>query len=643
MNTSKKMGYLPEVVRIIAAHTGGPTGGKAIGTGFFLAVDGQMIHEEGLLLTNAHVVTNSPVVKIMTTYIEHQALPVSVVAICHDRDLALLKVEPRVQQWLKRTLHSRYQLDHIPALTFGNSDLLRTGFKVHAVGHPLGLIDQQFTTGDYQGPVHLNAEIRGLTSATINGGNSGGPLLGTFIQKNEKAVEGLHYFVPSRYKLIGINTFKLTGANVDGENGFIHANTVQNVLPTLLAPLTKRHEQEESVKLMFAKLTNSGTTVNKQTIAALHDHIDADKINLVQEASFESNWTTYNVGGTTRGNPRTFHSWLMRHVVVPGCEHLHRGGPELLNKVLEFVQTEDWEGLVEYKNNRRWGEVREELTSTSSPEPMPSVVGLFSASHVHSPQVGIMSQPIFTNDILVHYNCPKKANGSWEANGGVLVTNVQPQSLYHEAGGQEGDIIYQFKNNSVEAVLSAGGTWYSKVRDLPLSLTDLCNDTPINDNMTMSVLRKDVGMLKLTLHNREPTYKELPHIRQTYGFCDEGRFEAKQKVQVQGIQFAPLRLQHVGMFKLVDYMSPEQRYAFRLVVEAVSPESPAYATDAIHAGAVVTHINDEPIQDSWEAVVKQLSVPHKDTGCWVIGTNYNGTKSKFVMATRQNTIVKTTV
>ena len=96
------MGYLPEVVRIIAAHVSGPTGGKAIGTGFFLKVDGIHVQEEGLLLTNAHVVTNSPVVKIMTTYIEHQALPVTVVAVCHDRDLALLKVEPQVMQFLKR-------------------------------------------------------------------------------------------------------------------------------------------------------------------------------------------------------------------------------------------------------------------------------------------------------------------------------------------------------------------------------------------------------------------------------------------------------------------------------------------------------------------------------------------------------------
>ena len=64
------MGYLPEVVRIIAAHVGTPGGGKAIGTGFFLKVDGVHVKEEGLLLTNAHVVTNSPLVKIMTNRLQ---------------------------------------------------------------------------------------------------------------------------------------------------------------------------------------------------------------------------------------------------------------------------------------------------------------------------------------------------------------------------------------------------------------------------------------------------------------------------------------------------------------------------------------------------------------------------------------------
>ena len=298
------MGYLPEVVRIIAAQVGGGGGGKAIGTGFFLSVDGVHVKEEGLLLTNAHVVTNSPVVKIMTTYIEHQALPVTVVAVCHDRDLALLKVEPQVQQFLKRNLHARYGLDHIPSLHFADSDTLRTGTEVHAVGHPLGLIDQQFTTGNYQGCVHLNNEIRGLSGALINGGNSGGPTLISVPEEKRRAIQGLHYFIPSKYKVIGINTFKLTGANVDGENGFIHANTVKRVLPTLVIPLQKRYEQESKVLAMLNKM--SIQTSNPAAAAALVGHLSPKECKIISDSNIESAWETYKIGGLSKGTPRSF-------------------------------------------------------------------------------------------------------------------------------------------------------------------------------------------------------------------------------------------------------------------------------------------------------------------------------------------------
>jgi len=132
----------------------------------------------------------------------------------------------------------------------------------------------------------------------------------------------------------------------------------------------------------------------------------------------------------------------------------------------------------------------------------------------------------------------------------------------------------------------------------------------------------------------------LPEIRQTYGYCDEGKFEAKQKAQIQGIVFAPLRLQHVGMFKLLDYMAPTNQCQFKVVVEGVSPESPAYATESVHAGSIVTHINDEPVADSWKGVVQQLSAPHKETNCWVLDTNYNGQKNKFAMVVRKQVAVK---
>lgn len=635
------MGYLPEVVRIIAAHVGG--GGKAIGTGFFLAVDGINITEEGLLLTNAHVVTNSPVVKIMTTYIEHQALPVTVVAVNHDRDLALLKVEPQVVQWLKRTLHEKYKLNHIPSLGFADSDTLRTGYEVHAVGHPLGLIDQQFTTGQYQGCVHLNNEIRGLSGALINGGNSGGPLLATFSQGDEKAVTGLHYFLPSRYKVMGINTFKLTGANVDGENGFIHANTVKRVLPSLLKPLQIRYKREKAIKSMLQNMTAKQLSAAVPVASAIADHLTQE-----EQVSFhenyrviENSWEDQSLGGMVSGEPRSFQSWMWRHVVEPGTRHLHRGGPELLSKVISYAEDCDWDGLMDWKGDRRWSEVREEFVETHTPETAPTIIRVLppTATHIHSPRVGIDSHPIYTGDILVHYKCPVGDDKRWVANGGVIVTTVEPKSLYAQAGGLQGDIIYRFENKEVSADLSFAGTWYSEKRDLPMSLKDLCNDTNVDDSITLHVLRQNEGLVNIEMNHREPTYHELPEIRQTYGYCDEGKFEAKQKAQVQGIVFAPLRLQHVAMFKLVDHMSPTTHFDFKVVVEGVSPESPAYAADAVHAGSVVTHINDEPVANSWKGVVKQLSTPHKETNCWVLDTNYNGQKSKFVMAVRKQVTV----
>jgi S1-C subfamily serine protease len=634
------MPYLPEVVRIIAAHVQGPMGGKAIGTGFFLHVDGVHIKEEGLLLTNAHVVTNSPVVKIMTTYIEHQALPVTVVSLCHDRDLALLKVEPQVQQWLKRTLRDRYGLDHIPSLGFGDSDQLRTGFQVHAVGHPLGLVDQQFTTGVYQGPVHLNSEIRGLTSATINGGNSGGPLLGTFIKEDVKEVEydGLHYFTPSRYKLMGINTFKLTGANVDGENGFIHANTVLKALPTLMKPLESRYKRESKVMSNLQKVMKQSTPVTSAAaVQALQDHLTEKDLETLETSNIEKTWAEKNFGGLSRGQPRTFVSWVARHVFNPQSTHMHRGGPELVSKVLEFASNGDWNALAEWKGKRRWHEVRADTTPTNGPEMMPAVVRFLppTTAHVHSPQLGITSHPMFAPDLLVHYQCPKNEQQAWVANGGVVVTHVAPNSLYAHAGGQEGDIVYRFQATDTEAELTPGGTWYSKKRDLPMSLVDLCNDVPIGEKITLSALRMGGETVEVSFQNREPSYDELPPIRQTYAFCDEGKYEAKQKAQVQGIIFAPLRLSHVSAFKLFEYMPLTKRYEFKVVVENVSPESPAYSIDALHAGVVVTHINDNPVATNWEEFIEQISKPHSETGCWAIDTEYNGQKSKYVMVSRK--------
>ena len=98
--------------------------------------------------------------------------------------------------------------------------------------------------------------------------------------------------------------------------------------------------------------------------------------------------------------------------------------------------------------------------------------------------------------------------------------------------------------------------------------------------------------------------------------------------------FTPLRENHIAAFRLVDYMIPSKRFNFKVVIEGVSPESPAYATGAVHAGSIVTKINDEKVANSWEGVMKQFSSPHPKTSCWVLDTEYQGVSSKFVMVAR---------
>jgi len=50
---------------------------------------------------------------------------------------------------------------------------------------------------------------------------------------------------------------------------------------------------------------------------------------------------------------------------------------------------------------------------------------------------------------------------------------------------------------------------------------------------------------------------------------------------------------------------------------------------------LVTHINDEPLAQTWQGVLQQMSLPHPITKCWVLKTEYNGTTSQFVMTCKQ--------
>jgi len=131
----------------------------AQGTGFFLS-------EDGYLLTNNHIAENA--VKITVTSLQGNDYVAKVVGADPRSDLALLKVEAK----------------GVPFADFGDSNLLKVGEWVLAIGNPFGLENtvtagivsakgRQLGTGgnvpEYQDFIQ--------TDAAINRGNSGGPLV----------------------------------------------------------------------------------------------------------------------------------------------------------------------------------------------------------------------------------------------------------------------------------------------------------------------------------------------------------------------------------------------------------------------------------------------------------------------------------
>jgi serine protease Do len=126
----------------------------AIGSGF-------VIDPSGLIATNRHVVANAVAVFVGTR--DGGRFRADIVGMAGKADVALLRITGAT----------------LPAVSFGDSDKLRTGDTVIAIGSPLGF-DSTATVGIVSA---VNRDIQESpfddyvqTDAAINHGNSGGPL-----------------------------------------------------------------------------------------------------------------------------------------------------------------------------------------------------------------------------------------------------------------------------------------------------------------------------------------------------------------------------------------------------------------------------------------------------------------------------------
>lgn len=127
---------------------------------------GFIVTEDGHILTNHHVVAGNA--QLTVTLANKKQYKARVLGIDRRNDLALVKIDPR---------------EKLPVLKLGESDGLRVGQKVLAIGNPFGL-EGTLTTGVVSsiGRTIAGESGRALedmiqTDAAINPGNSGGPLL----------------------------------------------------------------------------------------------------------------------------------------------------------------------------------------------------------------------------------------------------------------------------------------------------------------------------------------------------------------------------------------------------------------------------------------------------------------------------------
>ena len=184
---------------------------------------GTIISRDGMVLTNAHVVSQGGVVQI--TLADGRKVKADVIGFGEKGlDLAVLKIRGET---------------NLPTIRIASSGDIKVGQRAFAIGNPFGRFQGTLTVGI----VSRIDEERGLiqTDAAINPGNSGGPLLN------------------SAGELIGVNTAILTPSQLGGNIGIGFAISIDKV-PELLkavrerrAPLVAQHSRSRMFDEDFAK------------------------------------------------------------------------------------------------------------------------------------------------------------------------------------------------------------------------------------------------------------------------------------------------------------------------------------------------------------------------------------------------------
>lgn len=200
-----------------------------------------MTDEQVIILTNNHVVQQSS--SLSVTFNESKTYDAAIKGTDSTKDLAIISVS-------KKDIDKEI-LDSIKVSNIGDSDNIKVGEHVVAIGNALG-IGQSVTYGIISAKDREIDEIDNSskliqTDAAINPGNSGGALL------NLKG------------ELIGINVAKSSGNAIEGMGYAIPINVAADVIETM----SKRKDRETIPENEQGQLGITARNIDSQTAESL--------------------------------------------------------------------------------------------------------------------------------------------------------------------------------------------------------------------------------------------------------------------------------------------------------------------------------------------------------------------------------------
>jgi serine protease Do len=191
---------------------------RGVGSGFIISAD-------GFVLTNAHVVEGAD--EVLVTLTDRREFKAKVLGSDMRSDVALLKVEA----------------GNLPTLRIGDSDKIRVGEWVIAIGSPFNL-ENTVTAGIISAKARDTGEYLPLiqSDVAVNPGNSGGPLInmrGEVIGINSQiatlsgAYNGISFAVPIHEVMRVADQLKKTGHVTRGRLGVQIGEVTRDVAQAL--------------------------------------------------------------------------------------------------------------------------------------------------------------------------------------------------------------------------------------------------------------------------------------------------------------------------------------------------------------------------------------------------------------------------